>query len=64
MIRLWIDGAPAADFVYKEAADFGPTFGAHKLLALPLEGCMGGQMHETKINVRRTDFYMEYGNST
>jgi outer membrane biogenesis lipoprotein LolB len=54
-IRLWIDGRPAADFAQKEAADFGLTFGAHKILTLPLEGCIGGRMHETKINVKAGD---------
>ncbi|MCL5230635.1 hypothetical protein [Pseudomonas nunensis] len=54
-IRLWIDGRPAADFAQKEAADFGLTFGVHKLLTLPLEGCIGGRMRETKINVKAGD---------
>ncbi|WP_339496213.1 hypothetical protein [Pseudomonas sp. RA_105y_Pfl2_P56] len=55
MIRLSIDGEPAADFSNGEIAYFGITFGTHKVLAQPLAGCANSEPHLGEINVKSGD---------
>lgn len=55
MLRISIDGKPAADMEVGESAQFGMTIGAHRLVALPLDGCANRQIQEAKINVKAGD---------
>jgi hypothetical protein len=55
MIRLSIDGKPAADFFNGEIAYFGLTMGTHKLVARPLTKCKKSELSEEAINVKAGD---------
>lgn len=55
MIRLFIDGKPAADFSRGEMTYFGITIGTHKLLALPLAECANSALNEVEIHVKAGD---------
>lgn len=55
IIRLSIDGKPAADFSNGEIAYFGVTIGTHKLVAQPLAKCSKSQVTDETINVKAGD---------
>ena len=54
-IRLSIDGKPAAEMGYGEAARFEVTMGVHRLLARPSESCTQGWSRSALVTVKSGD---------
>jgi hypothetical protein len=59
MIRIHIDGHPAADIRSGEVAGFWLTFGTHTVSALPLAGCDQRDKNDVKINMKSGDLLVK-----